>query len=171
MAQGAEHTHAADAEQNFLGETIVGIAAVERTSEFAIARIIHGQIGIEEVYGNFVASNAFGGVAPGTKFDTAIFQGDRDARSFLFEEFFDVPNHRFFGLGAFFRKALGEETFTVEERNGNHGQADVGGSADGVTGKNAQAATIAGHVVLESNLHGKVSNKSFGRVGNHRHRS
>jgi hypothetical protein len=56
---------------------------------------------------------------------------------------------------------LREVSLPIEQRDCDHGEAEVGGGADGVSREYPQAATIARHGVLERNLHGKVSDKAF----------
>jgi hypothetical protein len=59
---------------------------------------------------------------------------------------------------------LRKEPSAIEKRGGNHGKAKVGSGADGVSGEHAQATAVAGHGVLEGNLHREVGDKAFNRI-------
>jgi hypothetical protein len=56
---------------------------------------------------------------------------------------------------------LRKESSAVKQGYGHHGKAKVRSRADGVSGEHAKAAAVARHSVLERNLHGKISDKTF----------
>jgi hypothetical protein len=119
------------------------------------------KVGVEKVDGHFKPAHALNVIAPAAKLDAPIFQGHGYARGFFLEKILDVPDHRLFRLGAVLREMLREVSPAVEERYGHHGKTKVRGGTDRVTGKNAESAAVAGHGVLERNLHGKVGDKPF----------
>jgi hypothetical protein len=75
VSQRAQNANAADAEQNFLAQAVVGITTVQAAGERAVYVGIAGQIGVNEIDGNVETANAFGFVAPTAEFDLAAFDG------------------------------------------------------------------------------------------------
>jgi hypothetical protein len=53
-------------------------------------------------------------------------------------------------------QALVEVTLPMQKGYADHGQAEIGGSAQGVSGKDTETTAIGGHRRVETNLHGKV---------------
>jgi hypothetical protein len=57
-------------------------------------------------------------------------------------------------------EVLAEVTFAMQEGYPDHGQAEIGGSAQGVSGKDTETTAISGHRRVETDLHGKVSDRA-----------
>ena len=53
-------------------------------------------------------------------------------------------------------EALAKISFPVEQGHRDHGKAEVGCGAQGISGKDAEAAAIGGHRGIETHLHGKI---------------
>ncbi len=125
VTERAKYAHTADAEQNFLAKTIVGIATVKAAGEIAVALFVRGKIGVEKIDGHNVAACADGVITPGAEFDAAAFEWNGDTDFFFLEKILDPPFDRFFGLDAIIGQHLREVAFAIEQRDRNHGKLEV----------------------------------------------
>ncbi len=161
VAERAQHTHAADSQQNFLAQPIVGVAAVQRAGQRAILLRIRFQRGVQKIDRNDEAVDTFDVVAPGAQLDAAVLERHGYAGRLFFQKVFDPPDHGIFGLGSIFSQSLCEISAAIEERDCDHRQLDVGRRSDRVSRQNAQAAAVTRHGVLQGDLHRKIRNDAL----------
>ena len=60
---------------------------------------------------------------------------------------------------------LREVAVPVHERDGDHGQLEVGRGAKGVARENAESAAVGGDRLLEADLHGEIGDAAGGEIG------
>ena len=87
----AQQARATNAEDGFLAQAIIGVAAVELIGDVAVLRVVLLQIGIEEIDGDAMAGDAFQVEPPCAHRDRAAFQGDRDHGLFRGEDGLRMP--------------------------------------------------------------------------------
>ena len=156
IAECGEHAGAAHAEDGFLAEAVVAIAAVEAVGEIAVFGVIYVQVSVEQVDADLAAGYALDGVTEGADGDGTAFDLDGDPGLLGFRVERDVPGLGFFGLLAVGGEVLAEVAFPMGEGNGDQREAHVGGGAEGVAGEHAQAARVGVHLGLDGDLHGEV---------------
>jgi hypothetical protein len=77
-AESVEKRYAAESEDSFLAEAVVGVATVKVVGELAIPRVIALDIGVQKVYRDDVARDAFDVEAPGANEELAALEGKGD---------------------------------------------------------------------------------------------
>jgi hypothetical protein len=64
VSKRAKHAHAADSQQNFLTQPVIGIAAVESACEIAVPFRIGRKVGVEKIDWHFKAAHTLNVIAP-----------------------------------------------------------------------------------------------------------
>ena len=163
VAERAQHTDAADAEHVLLAEPVPFVAAVEVVAQLPILLVVGGQVGIQEKHRHDKAGHADDIVLPRPYLDFPFLQDDRDLFIPPAQVLGDVPHVRRFDLPAGGIQLLMKIAFAGEHRHGHHRHFHIGGRLNRISGQNAKAATVRGHVGPQADLHGEVGNR--GAVG------
>src|ERR1700732_4037915 len=100
VTERAQHAYAADAQEYFLAEAVIGVSTVQASREVTVALRVGGQIRIQKVDGPLKSTHSGHGVAPGTQLDPPALQRDGYPRIFFGEKILDPPFHRVLGLCA-----------------------------------------------------------------------
>ncbi len=163
-AEGVQEVNAAEAEDGLLAEAIVGVAAVEVVGEAAVPGVVAVDVGVEQEDGDDVAGDADDVEAPGAEGDLAALHGDGDGLVGGGERRLGRPDNVALGLLAGGVEVLLEVAAAMHERDGDQGNAGIGGGAEGVAGQHAEAAGVGGQGLGEGDLHGEVGDLARGDV-------
>ncbi len=155
-AEGVQEVNAAEAENGLLAETVVSVAAVKVVGEAAVPGVVAVDVGVEEEDGDDVAGVADDVETPGAEGDRAALQRDGDGLVGGGEGRFRRPDDVALGLLTAGVEVLLEVAATVDERDGDEGNAGIGGGAEGIAGQHAEAARVGGQGLRECDLHGEV---------------
>ena len=165
VAQCVEHCGAAHAEHDLLAQPVMAVAAVEGIGERAIPLGVLVEVRVEEEDGDDVAAGAHYVIAPGADLDAAAGDLDGGSGGFGGEHLLGLPLHLGFVLLPVRVQRLREVALSVQKGDGDHGNVEIGGGAKGVTGENAESATVRWDRLLEADLHGEVGDDGAGRNG------
>ena len=157
-AERAQHTHAADAEDDLLLDSRLAIAAVQAGRQLPIPRRVLLEVGVEQEQPDAADANA-----PHRRQHRAIAErhgGERwlavprnrrvDWRVGPFESFVVLL------LPAFVRNALVEVALRVHEPDADQRHAEVAGLLAVIAGEHAQAAGIDGQRLVQRELRREV---------------
>ena len=86
------------AQNNFLRQAIKFVAAVERVGEVPVPFGVFGNVGIEQIDGDYVAVDTLHVIFPGANPNLSAIDLDRDASVDGFEGTFGFPLLRLLGL-------------------------------------------------------------------------
>src|SRR5258708_3737432 len=117
-----------------------------------------------------MAGDATDRVPPRPNVDGASFDDDDRAGVHRLEHLFWLPLFRSLRLGPPDVHVLLEVALAVEERYADDGRGQVGGGAERIAGKNAEATAICWDRLLEADLHGEVGNGRIRRSSGHESR-
>ena len=117
---------AADAEQHFLADPIVLIAAVQRIGKRAVVIGVLRQVGIQQIDGHDESGQAVNAVAPGANVDVAILDANRKRHFDRGKNGFRLPRIGLLDLVPSLIEALAEIALSVRQRDRHHGQFQVG---------------------------------------------
>jgi hypothetical protein len=98
MSERAQHHYPANAENSFLANAVIRIAAVQIVRKRPLEGTILGQVGIEEIDRDLMPQNAINPITPGAHFYGTAIQFKGDNRLKRLEDGFRVPIFRLFGL-------------------------------------------------------------------------
>ena len=163
-AEGVQEVNAAEAEDGLLAEAIVGVATVEVVGEAAVPGVVAVDVGVEQEDRDDVAGVADDVEAPGAEGDLAALHGDGDGLVGGGEGRFGRPDDVALGLLAMGVEVLLEVAAAMHERDGDEGNAGIGGGAEGIAGQHAEAARVGGQGLGEGDLHGEVGDLARGDV-------
>jgi hypothetical protein len=158
VAEGAEHPHPADSQDDFLAEAISGVSSVQKVGELAVGIGVLGEVGIEEVDGQDVAADTLDLILPRTKQDVASLEIHGHPRAHLLQEILDHPLDRLLALPPVAVEALIEVALAVKETHRDHRQSKVGRRADGIPGEDTEPTRVGGHRRLEPYFHREIGN-------------
>ncbi len=156
IAELFEDADAAEAEDGFLTEAVVGVSAIELVGEATVPGIVGVNVGVEEIDGDDVAGDTDDVVAPGANHDEAILNGDGGDGAEGLEEIFRGPDDGGFRLLAFEGEMLVEISAAMEQGDRDHGKFHVGGRTKGVTREHAETAGVGGDGGVHGDFHGEV---------------
>ena len=114
MTEGAQHAHAADAENHFLAEPVMAIAAVEIVRQRPIPLGILRQIAVEKIDRHRKISGTLDGIFPGAQSDHTALDGHRYPLRQLRQKVVHRPTHWLFNLPPAAVEALEKIAFAVE---------------------------------------------------------
>src|SRR5258708_35874866 len=115
-----------------------------------------------KVDGHFKYAPPLSGDMPSAQLDSAVFQGHAPPSIPPREKTLGAPGDGLLRLRAILRKPLRKVSFAIQKRYRHHRQANIRSRSNGVARQDAETATVAGHGVLQRNLHGKIGNKPLG---------
>ncbi len=156
VAEGAQQTHAADAQDDFLAQAVAVVAAIQMVGEVAVGLGVFGQVGVEQEHRHAGAGDALHVEAPGAQRDVATFDAHSRALRHLAECLGRRPGLWRFALRAIGRQVLPEVALAVHERHRHHRQFGVSRRAHRVAGEHTQAAAVGGQAFGEADLHREV---------------
>ena len=102
--------------------------------------------------------------APGADREVTAIHEDVDGLVGAGEDRLWRPGDVGLGLLAVGVEVLAEVAAAMGEGDGDHGCGGIGGGAQGIAGKDAQAAGVGGHGGREGDLHGEVGDGAFGEI-------
>ena len=157
QAQRVGHAHAAHAQHDLLLQAVVGVAAVQVIGQAAIPARVSFEIGIEQVDGHHVPEAALRGRSArrarsqcGLRLRTVTRAGSSVQKSAGFQ---GCTSSLCTPVAV---EMLLEVSLAVQQREGDQGNAQVGGGAQRVAGQHAQAARVGGHGRIDGNFHREV---------------
>src|SRR6478672_1249699 len=154
VTEGAQHLYASNAEHHFLTKAQVPIAPIKGAGDATIPLAVFRKIGVEQVHRNDISADAANGISPGAQMHDASLDADGGLGRHLPEVRPHLPPGRLFSLPSARVQPLSEVAAAVQEGDGDHRYAQVGGRTDSVSGKDAQATAVGRNGRLQSNLHG-----------------
>src|SRR5258708_4757625 len=125
FSQRVGHANATHAQNDFLLQAIVGVAAIKVVGESAVPTRVSVDVRIQKVDGHDVAGAAHQVVAPGANGDGSVLNNNRGARSFFGAEVGGIPSLDFLRLGAGGVEVLLEVALAVKKRESDQGNAQI----------------------------------------------
>jgi len=116
VTQGVEHAHAAHAQDDFLLQTVVGVASVEVIGQTAIPGRVLRQVGVQQIDRNDVTGASRHVIAPCANGHGAVFHRYSDARRLFSAKVFYDPGLDVFGLLALRVQMLAKISLAVQQR-------------------------------------------------------
>ena len=166
-AEFLEHEHAADAEEVFLLEAVLPVAAVEGVGDFAVELGVHLVVGVEEVELDAAYVDL-----PYVGVDLVVGEGhvDDDLVALGVEEALNGEGVEVLGLVvgdllAVHGEGLAEVAVAVEEADAAEVDVAVGGFLEVVAGEDAEASGVDFQDVVEAVLHAEVGDGGAAAVG------
>ena len=139
-AEGVQEVNAAEAEDGLLAEAIVGVATVEVVGEAAVPGVVAVDVGVEQEDGDDVAGVADDVEAPRAERELAALEGDGNRLVGRGKGRFGRPDDVALGLLTVGVEVLFEVAAAMDERDGDEGDAGVGGGTEGIASQHAEAA-------------------------------
>ena len=164
-AEGGQHAHAADAQQDFLTHAHVAVGLIEAGGDAAVVVAVLGHVGIHEVqrHAAHLQLPDAGVEGAGTE-----GQGDHERVALVVEHGFKgQAGGLILGVLRVLMTALVhgllKVAVQVEEAHADEGQAFVAGGLQVVAGKDAQTAGIKLQTFMQAVFGGEVGDGPFGR--------
>src|ERR1700693_1875796 len=161
QAESGKRADTTDAEQNFLLDAHIEIAAVELRGDGAVIGTIDRQIGVEKIEGD-----AANGNAPDTRGNFAAGQIDFnfDVGDELHGEDMEVIFFEGFLLPASGIEVLAKISFLVEQANGDERESQIAGGFEVIAGEYAQASGKDGKAFGDAKFERKIGDEHVGDV-------
>ncbi len=156
--QHPQPTHAQDA---FLAQAVIRIAAVQVVRQLAVPGGVFSDVSVQEIDGHGEAAAAFDFVFPRADPNRSAIYRHVDLASRLLQEITNRPFDRFFGLPSVRIQALLKVPLAVKQRDGHHRNPQISCRADRIPGQDAQTATVGWHAGFKPDFHGEISNLSI----------
>ena len=153
VTQRAQHTHAADAENDFLAQPVAVVTAVQGVGEVAVGLRVFGQVAVEQQHRHRGPGDALDFEAPRAKLHVAPFDAHRHACRHLDQRVGRCPRLRGLGLRTVAGQALLEVALPMHERHRDHRQFGVGRRTHRVARQHAQAAAVRWNRFGQADLH------------------
>jgi hypothetical protein len=150
--------HSPETEHCLLAQPIPLIASVERIRQGAIFGSIFWEIGIEQINGDTVSTNALYGVFPSPNYNRAMFDLNRDTAIHGLNHVLRIPVLGFLGLASKRIQMLTEITLAIHKSDSDERSADISSRAERIPGQHAQAAAVGWDGGVEGDLHREICN-------------
>ena len=156
ITERPEHPNPADAENNFLTQPVVRIAAVKDVRERAIPLRIFRQVRIEEGDRDRMAADSIDCVLPCAQLNGPAFDAYLDSRRKLPAILRNVPFDCRLGLPTAAVELLIEIALSVQQRHRDHWHLEISGRTNGIASEHAQPATVSRHRRVQGDFHREV---------------
>jgi hypothetical protein len=160
-SEGVENAGAAQAEDDFLLEAVVGVTAVKGIGQPPVLVDVAGDIGVEEQDRDFAPRGALDPVKPGLDLDVAPLDGDQGFGRQQFHQGLGLPFAGQFDLPAVGAELLVKVALAMGQGNRDHRQLEIRRALDSVACEHPETAAVGGDVVGETDLHGKIGDFRF----------
>ncbi|MNC84741.1 hypothetical protein D3C83_03070 [compost metagenome] len=124
--------------------------------DLAVARLIFGKVGVEQNRGHAALQMAFDHVEPPPDPHLPVLDADGNLCRQWHAAPRGIPFVRVLELAPGPVDLLAKIAFAADQRDADHGDAQVGCRAQGVAREHAEAAAIGGHVGGERDLHREI---------------